>query len=155
MSQLPDFATNHSPNDAATTSPSAANLFRDDSGADSTVGHAPHREVGVEPDASTDDSLSDSEEESDGEPDQDGDFRDLAIAAEPKELTDGEVTSPPSNDDQDETARILTEAVESGASSQEIEANAAGEGPNVPPLPPTEPFSSDKPEERDSDMHQP
>jgi N utilization substance protein A len=143
------------PNDATTTSPSAADLFREDSGADATIGHAPHREIGIEPDASTDDSQSDPEEESDGEPDQDGDFRDLAIAAEPRSLSDGEVTSPPSNDDQDETARIVTEAVESGASSQEIEANAAGEGPNVPPLPPTEPFSSDKPEERDSDMHQP
>ncbi len=90
-----------------------------------------------------------------GGDEEEEDLRDLALAAEPRSTADPEVTSAPSNADQDETARIVTEAVEAGISDWEIVANEAGEGPNVPPLPPTEPFSGDRPEERDSDMHQP
>jgi len=83
-------------------------------------------------------------------------IRDLALAAESLPDQDGhEVTSAPSDADQDETTRIVTEAVESGASSQEIEAREAGTGRNVPPLPPTEPFSAPEVEGRDSEMHQP
>jgi len=81
-------------------------------------------------------------------------FRDLALAAEPLVL-DPEVTSPPSDEDQSETEKIVTEAVEAGASRAEVEANPAGEGPNVPPLPPTEPFSVDEAEDRETDMRQP
>jgi N utilization substance protein A len=86
-----------------------------------------------------------------------GGFRDLAIAAEGSGNVDlgHEVTSPPSNADQDEIERIVTEAVESGASPRELVANESGGGPNVPPLPPTEPFTADPAGERDSEMHQP
>jgi N utilization substance protein A len=84
-------------------------------------------------------------------------IRDLALAAETSRSEDDgcEVTSPPSDADQDETARIVTEAVEAGSSPQEIEASEAGAGRNVPPLPPTEPFSTDRVEGSDSEMHQP
>jgi N utilization substance protein A len=85
------------------------------------------------------------------------DLRDLALAAEEGGYDDvgREVTSPPSDADQDETNRIVTEAVESGASDREIEATEAGGGPNRPPLSPTEPFPADEAAERDSEMHQP
>jgi len=84
-------------------------------------------------------------------------IRDLALAAETSRSEDDgcEVTSPPSDADQDETARIVTEAVEAGSSPQEIEASEAGAGRNVPPMPPTEPFSTDWVEGSDSEMHQP
>ena len=130
------------------SSPTAADLFRGNDGTDSTIGHDPEDGSGEESGANTD-------EEDDAGDQNDGEFRDLAIAAEPNDQGDGEVTSPPSNDDQDETARIVTEAVESGASSQEIEAHAKGEGSNVPPLPTTKPSLGHWPEDRDSEMHQP
>ena len=86
----------------------------------------------------------------DGEPEADGrgrrtsvddgpdEIRDLALAAETsgRDEDGHEVTSPPSDADQDETNRIVTEAVEAGASPQEIVANEAGGGPNVPPAAP-------------------
>ncbi|WP_422930493.1 transcription termination factor NusA [Singulisphaera sp. PoT] len=79
-------------------------------------------------------------------------IRDLALAEEPlDEERDPEVTSVPSNEDQDETLRIVTEAVESGDSPQEIEAGAG----SVDPEPPTKPISADDVEESESDMHQP
>jgi N utilization substance protein A len=86
-----------------------------------------------------------------------GEMRDLALAAEGSGVEEigREVTSPPSDADQAETVRIVTEAVEAGASPQEIVVNEAGGGRNVPPMPPTEPFSTDKVEGRDSEMHQP
>ncbi|WP_435016561.1 transcription termination factor NusA [Tundrisphaera sp. TA3] len=82
--------------------------------------------------------------------------RDLALAAEVSDRGH-EVTSAPSDDDQDETDRLVTEAVESGGSPEEAEANPAGEGPNTPPLPPTEPFTTDEEadEPREPEMHQP
>nr|UXE45577.1 transcription termination/antitermination protein NusA [uncultured bacterium] len=86
--------------------------------------------------------------------DEDGELRDLAIAEEGHE-GDREVTFAPSDADQGETERIVTEAVEAGASPHEIVANEAGAGPNIPPLPPTEPFSGDTPEDRDTEMHRP
>ena len=84
-------------------------------------------------------------------------IRDLALAAETSRSEDDgcEVTSPPSDADQDETARIVTEAVEAGSSPQEIEASDAGAGRDVPPMPPTELFSTDRVEGSDSEMHQP
>ncbi len=85
---------------------------------------------------------------------EDGEFRDLALASEPL-TADREVTSAPSDDDQSETEKIVTEAVEAGASLAEVEANPAGEGTHVPPPPPTEPFSTDEAEEREMDMRQP
>jgi N utilization substance protein A len=86
-----------------------------------------------------------------------GGFRDLALAAEGSGNVDlgHEVTSRPSDADQDETERIVTEAVESGASPREPVANESGGGPNIPQLPPTEPFTADTAGERDSEMHQP
>lgn len=94
------------------------------------------------------------EEESDLTSSADSDeIRDLSLASEPLADLDGhEVTSPPSDDDQDETMNIVTEAVEAGSPVEEIE---AGAGRNVPPLPPTDPFSADEVEGRDPEMHQP
>jgi N utilization substance protein A len=90
--------------------------------------------------------------------DEDGELRDLAIAEE-GHSGEREVTSAPSDADQGETERIVTEAVEVGLdprySEHEIIANEAGAGPNFPPLPPTEHFPAEQPGERDSDMHQP
>ncbi|MDR3639476.1 MAG: transcription termination factor NusA [Isosphaeraceae bacterium] len=85
------------------------------------------------------------------------DLRDVALAYEESgaEDTGHEVTSPPSDADQDETARIVTEAVEAGVSPHPIVAQEAGAGPNEPPLPPTEPFSTDDVEGRDSEMQHP
>jgi N utilization substance protein A len=102
-------------------------------------------------------SAADGGDESDLTASDDSDeIRDLALASEQLPDQDGrEVTSAPSDADQSETARIVTEAVEAGASHQEIVANEAGAGRNVPPLPPTEPFSTDEVEGRDSEMHQP
>ena len=84
-------------------------------------------------------------------------LRDVALAYEESaaEDTGHEVTSPPSDADQSETARIVTEAVEAGVSPHPIVAQEAGAGPNVPPLPPVEPFSTDDVEDRDSEMQQP
>jgi transcription termination/antitermination protein NusA len=95
-----------------------------------------------------------------GEEPEGTEMRDLAIAVEEAEEKEGdpEVTSAPSNADQDETARIVTDAVASGGSRHEhkIETHAAGEGSNIPPLPPTEPFSADhQTEERETEMQQP
>src|SRR5512135_1049124 len=86
-----------------------------------------------------------------------GEMRDLALAAEGSGVEEigREVTSPPSDADQAEMVRIVTEAVEAGASPREIVVNEAGGGRNVPPLPPTEPFATDEVEGRDSEMHQP
>ena len=127
--------------DGETSETSAANLFREGEDSEAVANDDGNEE---------EDRDGDQEETEDG----DGELRDLAIAEEPME-TDGEVTSPPSDEDQNETIRLVTEAVASGGSRHEIQANEAGHGPNVPPLPPTEPFSSDLPEERNSDMQQP
>jgi len=95
------------------------------------------------------------DEDQDGVDRPDEDLRDVALATESHTINP-EVTSAPSDDDQSEFDRLVSEAVESGASPEEADANPAGEGPNVPPLPPTEPFSIDEVEEpRDSEMHQP
>jgi len=83
-------------------------------------------------------------------------IRDLALASEGTTVQDGhEITSAPSDADQDETARIVTEAVEEGESPELNEADEAGAEGNVPPTPTKEPFSTDDVEGRDSDMHQP
>lgn len=76
----------------------------------------------------------DTERESDGE--STGEFdeilggssdlvesRDLTLAAEQR-ASDHEVTSPPSDDDQSETLKIVTEAVETGSTPQEIESRS-------------------------------
>jgi N utilization substance protein A len=83
-------------------------------------------------------------------------IRDLALASEGTTAQDGrEITAPPSDADQDETARIVTEAVEEGVSPEEIEAEEAGAERDVPPSPPLEPISTDEVEGRESDMHKP
>jgi len=81
-------------------------------------------------------------------------FRDLAIAAEPLVL-DPEVTSPPSDDDQSETEKIVTDAVEAVDSSAEVEANPARDGRIVPPSLPLEPSEADEAEGRDPEMQKP
>ncbi|MEO6807733.1 MAG: transcription termination factor NusA [Isosphaeraceae bacterium] len=65
------------------------------------------------------------------------DLRDLALAEEANGGHDDgrEVTHPPSDADQRETERIVTEAVEAGPTQQEIEAHDAGSGPNKLPMP--------------------
>ncbi len=79
-------------------------------------------------------------------------IRDLALAEEPLlEGHNAEVTSVPSNEDQEETLRIVTEAVESGQSPQQHEAGAG----SVHPQPPTKPISTAQAEGSESDMHQP
>jgi N utilization substance protein A len=72
------------------------------------------------------------------------DLRDLSLAEEALgDDRDGrEVTRPPDDADQGEAERIVTEAVELGTTQQEIEARAAGEGPNRPPLPVPDPSST-------------
>lgn len=83
-------------------------------------------------------------------------IRDLALASEGTTDQDGrEITAPPSDADQNETARIVTEAVEEGVSPEEIEAEEAGAERDVPPTPPLEPISADEAEGRESDMHKP
>lgn len=68
------------------------------------------------------------EEAGEAVPAEDEDLRDLALAAENGEnpLRGREVTQAPSDADQSETERIVTDAVESGPSQQEIEINDAG-----------------------------
>ena len=84
-------------------------------------------------------------------------IRDVALAAEEGgiEAEGHEVTSPPSNADQDETNRIVTEAVESGASKAPKVAHGGGGGSHEPPLPPTEPFSTAEVEVREPEMREP
>ncbi len=60
-----------------------------------------------------------------------GEFRDLDLAAEPR-ISDHEITSAPSDDDQSETLHIVTEAVETGTPLQQIEAKDAESAPSVP-----------------------
>src|SRR5262249_9209077 len=91
-------------------------------------------------------------EEGPAEPDESGletvedayDVRDLALADEagPKDEDGREITHPPSDADQSETERIVTEAVELGATQQEIEAREAGTGRNVPAPPVPDPSST-------------
>jgi N utilization substance protein A len=99
----------------------------------------------------------DAAEESDLTASEESDeIRDLALASERPNDQDGrEVTSPPSDADQNETARIVTEAVESGTAPDQKLARLAGAGRNVPPLTQKEPFSAEDAEGRDSEMHQP
>jgi N utilization substance protein A len=83
-------------------------------------------------------------------------IRDLALAAEGSEVevVGREVTAPPSDADQDETARIVTEAVETGATSQEIEANPDGQR-SQPLSSPKQTFSAEPAEGRDVEMNRP
>jgi N utilization substance protein A len=85
-------------------------------------------------------------------------IRDLALAAEGSatEADGHEVTAAPSDADQNETARIVTEAVEAGSSLHQIEARQehGGGGREVPPSPAEESFSTEPVEGRDADMTQ-
>ena len=83
-------------------------------------------------------------------------LRDLALAAEEAHLDpDGrEVTSAPSDADQEESIRIATDAVESGTLSAELVANESGRGPNHPDpflSPGTTGSSPEPPDHRDQD----
>ena len=91
----------------------------------------PAEETGPpDPAAAADDG--DAEEMDDVEPGEDERLRDLALAEEMDEPGDREVTSAPSDADQDETARIMTEAVESNESATELDFREMGDGPNSP-----------------------
>jgi hypothetical protein len=83
-------------------------------------------------------------------------IRDLVLAEEGSnvEMVGREVTGPPSDADQDETARIVTEAVEAGATPQEIEANPPGLR-DVPAPHQKSSSSADVAEGRDAEMNQP
>jgi transcription termination/antitermination protein NusA len=104
--------------------------------------------------------LAPEETEGDGEdvdhsdPEEVEEFRDLALAAEPLTL-DPEVTSPPNDDDQSETEKIVTEAVEAVDSSAEVEANPARDGRIVLPSQPHEPSEADQAKDRDPEMQKP
>jgi N utilization substance protein A len=83
-------------------------------------------------------------------------IRDLALAAEPLQNEHGhEVTSAPSDADQVETARIVTDAVESGGYAHDAERHEPGSGWTGPPLPANEPFSAEEVEGRESEMNRP
>ncbi len=88
-------------------------------------------------------------------------FRDMALAEEAQggEREGHEVTQAPSDADQSETERIVTDAVALGQSAQELEGRAAGDGPNRPPLPTADPASTGSGgvthDDRDTDMSQP
>ena len=133
--------------------PTMADLFGDDSGETSTSTAEAEPDGDRDRDRALDDLGIDeaadlSSLEGDGGPDgpdeEDGeDMHDLELAEEAQGGDGGtghEVTMPPDEADQNETERIVTEAVEAGSSPQEIEAREAGSGAHVPPLPPTEPF---------------
>ncbi len=103
-------------------------------------------------------------EESDVEPDDAGvnetddeEFRDLALAAETsgRDEDGHEVTSAPSNDDQDETTRIVTEAITLGGNPGEAAASSPAIVSNSPQSPPTEPLPAETAEGRNSEMQQP
>jgi len=80
-------------------------------------------------------------------------IRDLALATEgPGSADRREITSPPSDADLDETARIVTEAVEEGSEPIEDETDEDEESSASSSH---GPFSTDPVEGRDSDMHQP
>jgi len=81
-------------------------------------------------------------------------FRDLALATEPL-VVDPEVTSPPSDDDQSQTEKIVTEAVEAVDSSAEVEANPARDGRIARPSPSLEQSKADEAEDRDPEMQKP
>lgn len=89
-----------------------------------------HGEVDASDNGAADDHDGDSDGEATRETDEilDGsseldEARDLTLASEQR-VIDHEVTSPPSDDDQSETLRIVTEAVETGSTPQEIEARS-------------------------------
>ncbi len=77
------------------------------------------------------------------------DVRDLDLAFEGLDADGRELTHAPSDADQSETERIVTEAVESGPTDQELDAEEAGEGDNTPPLPTDGPSSTGSAEEPD------
>jgi N utilization substance protein A len=86
------------------------------------------------------------------------DLRDMAIAVESSgHIGEGhEVTSPPSNDDQDETLRIVTEAVESGGGEEPAQpTEVSEEEPSAPPPSPARLNANEPAEEREPEMRQP
>jgi len=118
--------------------PTAANLFSPESSDDE------QGEEAVEP-AETAPNLSDETDEAE-------DYRDLALAEEANGGEHGhEVTSPPSNADQSETLRIVTEAVEEGDPliDLEIEASPGGRKAQGSPTQNPKPASADPAEERE------
>jgi N utilization substance protein A len=88
--------------------------------------------------------------------DESDEIRDLVLATEGSgtEIDGHEVTAAPSDADQNETARIVTEAIEDGTAAQDFEKNHDG-GRNLPPASPKQPFSAEQAEGRDAEMNQP
>ena len=118
---------------------------------DDLFGSPDSAEAGAIADAQPVDDESDGEIDGEVESDEDsetetetegGDLRDLAIANELHHGDGREVTAAPSEADQSETERIVTEAIEAGPTPQEIEAHEMGAGHNYPPMPTTDPSST-------------
>jgi len=84
-------------------------------------------------------------------------IRDLALATEESgvEVVGHEVTAAPTDEDQNEMIRIVTEAVETGASPHETEAHPTGSGRNVSTSTPQELISTEPVEGQDAEMNQP
>jgi transcription termination/antitermination protein NusA len=134
--------------DASAERPTLEDIFSD---GDAPVGD---RENENDNEASARNEDGDTNNEESGDP-EDGQIRDVALAEETSGRDMGhEVTSPPSNDDLDETTRIVTEAVETGVRPREVLAGPAGSLDRASHSH-TEPFPADSDEERDSDMQQP
>ncbi len=139
----------------AAAKPTMSDLFGNE-GAGDGLGTERDGEAG-DPAAGSSQGQEEAAGESDGAVLADSDeIRDLALAAETSGRDDDghEVTSPPSNADQDETSRIVTEAIESGATPQGGVAHVSGGAPEATALGSTEPFSVDRAEGREPDMHQ-
>ena len=114
---------------------------------------------GSDPDSTGDDDR-DAGDEDAREEGSAGDMHDRDLAAEGSNLDESghEVTTAPSDADQSESVRIVTEAVMTGSPSREPldEADAdTGHEPNTLRSPLTEPNAADPAVERDSEMHQP
>jgi N utilization substance protein A len=75
------------------------------------------------------------------------DLRDflLATQAKPSEPGGHEVTKPPSDEDQGETERIVTEAIETGSTPQEIESRDGDAASSAPLPPPSKPDPASPP----------
>jgi len=133
--------------------PTAADLFAPESDPDPDS-------TGDDSDAGGGDADPDAAEEDPQDAESDEDIRDLALAAEGSDFEESghEVTTAPSDADQSETVRIVTEAVTTGSPSREPSVDAdedAGHEPDTLRSPPTGPGAADPAVERDSEMHQP
>ena len=138
--------------------PTAADLFAPESDPDATESDLDA--TGDDFDAGGGDADPDATDEDTQDAGPAEDLRDLALAAEGSDFEESghEVTTAPSDADQSETVRIVTEAVTTGSPSREPSVDAdedAGHEPDTLRSPPTKPGAADPAVERDSEMHQP